>query len=104
MLDWEQMGEGQKLHAYDGHDPLPVCGLESVRRSAYDKFPRTTYVGPMPAPEELVCQQCKMYEREHDPMYREGWNAALALAEHILREKLPGHWTSIEALRERMMK
>ena len=53
MLGWEQLGEGQKLHAYDGHAARPVCGVEGVVRRADDKFPRTTYHGPMPPPKEL---------------------------------------------------
>jgi hypothetical protein len=71
MLEWEQLWEGQKLHAYDGHGASPVCGAE-VSRRADDAFPRTTYHGPMPPPPELICDSCKTYEREHDPMYLEG--------------------------------
>ena len=72
MLGWEQVTVGTQLHAYDGHAPLPVCGLEAARRSYTDKMHRTIYAGPTPPPPGMVCQSCKTYEREHDPMYQEG--------------------------------
>jgi len=60
------------LHAYDGHTPKPVCGAEGIARSAADKFPRTTYVGPMPPPQELICKICQTWERDHDPAFIAG--------------------------------
>lgn len=70
MLGWEQMGK--LLHAYDGHTPLPVCGDEQARRAVDDPSPRTAYVGPMPPPIDMICRACKMYERDHDPMFQLG--------------------------------
>ena len=35
----------------------------------------------------------------HGTMYQQGWNDALLAAENVLRENLPGHWTSVELIR-----
>jgi hypothetical protein len=72
MLGWEQNGADQKLHAFQGHDMLPVCGNKDLKRSVDDVFPRTTYRGPMPPPPEMVCETCQMYERDNDPMFKLG--------------------------------
>ena len=72
MLGWEQKYAGQKLHAYEGHALFPVCGDEGARRFPDDKFPRTTYSGPMPPPPELICETCRTWERDRDPMFIEG--------------------------------
>jgi len=64
MLGWEQVHAGKPLHAYEGHNLLPVCGDKESKRSANDAFPRTTYVGPMPPPPELICPTCQTWERE----------------------------------------
>lgn len=72
MLDWEQISVGMQLHGYKDHGQLPVCGLEAARRRATDPFPRTTYHGPMPPPDDLICQTCKTYERDTDPMFIAG--------------------------------
>lgn len=72
MLGWEQLGQGEKLHAYQGHSALPVCGAAVPPRRADDKFPRTTYHGPMPPPPELICEICRTWERDHDPMFIAG--------------------------------
>jgi hypothetical protein len=72
MLGWEQIYAGKLLHAYDGHAVFPVCGDKESNRSADDKFPRTTYCGPMPPPPELICKTCQTWERDHDPMFIEG--------------------------------
>ena len=70
ILGWEQVWT--MLHAYEGHERLPVCGDKDASRSANDKVPRTMYVGPMPPPEELICQTCKTWERDHHPMFLAG--------------------------------
>ena len=72
MLGWEQIHAGELLHGYEGHAALPACGNEKARRHADDRFPRTTYVGPMPPPPDAICQTCKTYERDHDPMFQAG--------------------------------
>jgi uncharacterized Zn finger protein (UPF0148 family) len=72
MLGWEQLYAGKQLHAYDGHNFLPVCGDKEAKRSSDDKLPRTTYVGPMPPPEDMICPVCKTWERDHDPMFIAG--------------------------------
>jgi uncharacterized Zn finger protein (UPF0148 family) len=72
MLGWEQIYAGKLLHAYDGHAVFPVCGDRESKRSADDKFPRTTYVGPMPPPTELICPTCQTWERDHDPVFLAG--------------------------------
>lgn len=72
MLGWEQIHAGKLLHAYDGHAYLPVCGDKDSRRAADDPRPRTTYVGPMPPPPELICPTCQTWERDHDPMFIAG--------------------------------
>jgi hypothetical protein len=72
LLAWEQLYEGQLLHAYEGHNEFPVCGEEIAKRTFTDKFPRTTYTGPTPAPPNIVCAACKTYERDRDPMFLEG--------------------------------
>lgn len=72
MLTWEQSGTGTLLHAYDGHERDPVCGLEEVRRFVTDAYPRTTYTGSFPVPSELICQTCKAWELAHDLMYQQG--------------------------------
>ena len=68
MLGWEQAAASTQLHAYDGHDALPACGLEAAKRSVNDQVPRTTYVGPMPPPPERICETCRTWERDHDPL------------------------------------
>ena len=72
MLGWEQAAASTQLHAYDGHDALPACGLEAAKRSVNDQVPRTTYVGPMPPPPERICETCRTWERDHDPMFLAG--------------------------------
>ena len=72
MLGWEQVGAVTQLHAYDGHAMLPVCGLEPARRYFDEKVPRTTYCGPMPPPPERICETCRTWERDHDPMFIAG--------------------------------
>jgi hypothetical protein len=72
MLGWEQIGAGQKLHAFQGHDMFPVCGNKDLKRSVDDVFPRTTYRGPMPPLPEMICETCRMYERDNDPMFKLG--------------------------------
>jgi hypothetical protein len=72
MLGWEQVSAGTQLHAYDGHDPLPVCKLEAARRSYDDKQPRTLYRGEMPPRADMICKTCQTWERDHDPMFVAG--------------------------------
>jgi hypothetical protein len=72
MLGWEQLYAGKPLHAYDGHSFLPVCGDMDAKRSVDDPMPRTTYCGPMPPPPEMICDACKTWERDHDPMFIAG--------------------------------
>jgi len=72
MLGWEQIHAGKPLHAYDGHAVFPVCGDKDAKRSADDRFPRTTYIGPMPPPPDLICPTCQTWERNHDPMFIKG--------------------------------
>lgn len=72
MLGWEQVGAVTQLHAYDGHAALPVCGMPEAKRFFDDKMMRTTYVGPMPPPPEKICETCRTWERDHDPMFIAG--------------------------------
>ena len=72
IFGWEQASAVTQLHAYDGHDVLPVCGLEAARRYFDDKVPRTLYIGPMPPPPERICEKCRTWERDHDPMFLAG--------------------------------
>jgi hypothetical protein len=72
MFGWEQPYAGKLLHAYDGHADLPLCGDAKAMRSVCDPVPRTTYCGPMPPPPEMICDTCKTWERDHDPMFIAG--------------------------------
>jgi hypothetical protein len=72
MLNWEQAHAGALLHGYEGHAAAPVYKAEGAERHADDTMPRTTYVGPTPAPLSQVCPTCKAYERDHDPMFNQG--------------------------------
>jgi hypothetical protein len=71
MISWEQIVGSGQLHAYEDHTILPVCRTGPPRQFD-DRFPRTIYVGPVPAPPETICQKCKTFERDHDPMFQAG--------------------------------